>query len=70
MAEYNCKEHYIGDMHFRVDGDSLKKILPRSVGALTYLNVKKEQMFGTGVLISKDLILTAAHNLYDKVENR
>ena len=34
--------------------------------ALTFLNVHKKLGAGSGVLISRDIILTAAHNLYEK----
>jgi V8-like Glu-specific endopeptidase len=38
----------------------------QSIGGFTFINVKKESSAGSGVLISRNLVLTAAHNLYDK----
>jgi V8-like Glu-specific endopeptidase len=40
----------------------------RSIGALTSLNKNKNPTRGTAVLISPNLILTVAHNIYDKVK--
>jgi hypothetical protein len=37
----------------------------RSIGALTFLNKSKLPRVGSGVLISKNLVLTVAHNIYD-----
>ena len=44
----------------------LKELLHRSVGALTFLNLHKQLQAGSGVLISRDIVLTAAHNPYAK----
>jgi V8-like Glu-specific endopeptidase len=38
-------------------------------GAFTFININKDPSAGSGVLISRNLVLTAAHNLYDK-ENK
>ncbi len=38
----------------------------RSIGAFTFLNKYKNPNAGSGVLISKNLVLTVAHNIYDK----
>lgn len=40
--------------------------LHRSIGALVFLNRNKQRSVGSGTLISNDLILTAAHNIYDQ----
>ena len=34
--------------------------------ALTFLNAHKAISAGSGVLVSRDIILTAAHNIFDK----
>ena len=55
-----------------INGNTLKEVLHRSVGALTFLNRNKQFKAGSGVLISRDTILTAAHNIFDqmcRVEN-
>lgn len=49
-----------------INGNLLKEILHRSVGAITFLNKYKKFATGSGVLISRNIILTAAHNFYDK----
>lgn len=38
----------------------------QSIGALTSLNSMKQACVGSGVLVSPNLILTSAHNIYDK----
>jgi V8-like Glu-specific endopeptidase len=44
----------------------MRLIKYRSIGALTFFNKKKQPGCGSGVLISNNLVLTAAHNIYDK----
>lgn len=39
----------------------------RSIGGMTFLTKLKQMGMGSGVLISKNLFLTAAHNIYDKL---
>jgi hypothetical protein len=51
---------------FPISKQDLKSILHRSIGAITFLNGMKQLTMGSGVLISPDLVLTVAHNLYDK----
>jgi V8-like Glu-specific endopeptidase len=41
----------------------------RSIGAITFLTKKKRFAVGSGILISKNIVLTAAHNIYDKDYN-
>jgi V8-like Glu-specific endopeptidase len=41
-------------------------MIHQSIGGFTFSNVNKDSSAGSGVLISKNLVLTAAHNLYDK----
>jgi V8-like Glu-specific endopeptidase len=44
----------------------MKQIIHRSIGALCFQTHNKKLAAGSGLLISKDLILTAAHNIFDK----
>jgi V8-like Glu-specific endopeptidase len=44
----------------------MRSVSHRSIGALTFQHGQTWRCAGTGVLISKDLVLTAAHNIYDK----
>lgn len=39
----------------------------RSIGGMHFLTSNKKTCVGTGVLISKDLLLTAAHNIYNNI---
>jgi V8-like Glu-specific endopeptidase len=34
--------------------------------AMTFTNRAKKSFAGSGVLLSRNIVLTAAHNLYDK----
>jgi hypothetical protein len=51
---------------FPVSPADLASLLHRSIGALTFLNKKMQICAGTGTLISRDLVLTVAHNIFDK----
>jgi V8-like Glu-specific endopeptidase len=44
-------------------------LLHRSIGAITFLNKNKQLGMGSGVLISPNLVLTVAHNIYDRAYN-
>ena len=52
-----------------INGDLLKYVLHRSIGALTFINKYKQPRAGSGVLITRDTLLTAAHNIFDRQEN-
>jgi V8-like Glu-specific endopeptidase len=56
MKEYPflIKKEYINTVHHR------------SIGSITFMNGKGRLGAGSGVLISKNLFFTAAHNIYDK----
>lgn len=49
-----------------IDPKDINKLTHRSIGAIQGLNNNHDKFRGTGVLISKDLVLTVAHNLYDR----
>ena len=38
----------------------------RSIGALIFLNTDGQMGFGSAVLISENLVLTAAHNVFNR----
>ena len=44
----------------------MDKQLHRHIGVITSLNKYKIPLHGTSILISPDLVLTCAHNIYDK----
>jgi V8-like Glu-specific endopeptidase len=44
----------------------MKSVQHRSIGALIFYIKNKGPGCGSGVIVSKNLVLTAAHNIYDK----
>jgi hypothetical protein len=44
----------------------MPSILHRSIGAFRFFNHNLRVFGGSGVLLSKNIVLTVAHNLYDK----
>ena len=57
------------DLYCIDDGEKLKELLHRSVGALTFSH-HNLRGFGSGVLISPDTVLTAAHNIYERKDRQ
>ena len=50
---------------FKIENEQLHELMHhRSIGALTILDRHKHFGVGSGVLLSRDLVLTAAHNIY------
>ena len=51
-----------------MENDKGKSRLHQSICAIRFASIKKSAKygFGSGVLISKDVVLTVAHNVYDK----
>jgi hypothetical protein len=49
-----------------IDSSYLHTLIHRSIGCLTFLDGTKRMGVGTGTVIAPDLVLTAAHNFYDK----
>jgi hypothetical protein len=60
------KKIYQSEVFCLKDELTLKTLMHRSIGAIKFSNPFKKSFGGSGVLISKDLILTAAHNLFDR----
>jgi V8-like Glu-specific endopeptidase len=56
-------------MLFQVTDEYFDSIIHRSIGALTFRDCFNRPAIGSATIISKDLILTAAHNIYDKDRN-
>lgn len=54
---------------FKISEEDLELKLHRSIGALMFSDKNGNSSAGTGVLISKDIVLTSAHNIFDKKEN-
>lgn len=54
---------------FKISGEDVELKLHRSIGALMFSDKNGKQAAGTGVLISKDIVLTSAHNIFDKKGN-
>jgi V8-like Glu-specific endopeptidase len=47
----------------------MNELMHKNIGAITFKHPHKNpQGFGTGFLISENLVLTCAHNLYDRAE--
>jgi V8-like Glu-specific endopeptidase len=52
---------------FLIDEEEFSNgVVHRSIGAMTYRNMNKQLGTGSGVLISENLVLTTAHNIYDR----
>ncbi len=51
---------------FPITGNALRMLPNSCIGALTFKNKMKKSGKGTGVAISPNLILTVAHNIYDR----
>jgi hypothetical protein len=66
IPDFNNEKLVKNESLFPIDKDELKTLLHRSIGALTSLDTKKQLCLGSGVAISRNLVLTAAHNIYDK----
>lgn len=49
-----------------MDDENERKLLHRSLRALTFIDKDEQIGFGNAVQISKDIILTAAHNIYNR----
>jgi V8-like Glu-specific endopeptidase len=49
-----------------IGSEHLKTVMHRSIGALIFYNSRQQLCVGSGVAISPNLVLTAAHNVYDK----
>lgn len=63
--EFFYESIFSNEEPFQIDPKKLNELLHRSIGALTFLNKNKRLIAGTGALISKDTILTCAHNIFD-----
>jgi hypothetical protein len=49
-----------------VEPHLLASIFHRSIGAFKFQNQNFQDVAGSGMLISKNIVLTAAHNLFNK----
>jgi V8-like Glu-specific endopeptidase len=58
----------VGDKRdlFAITGQALNTLPHSCIGALTFVNKVKKVCKGTAVAISPNLLLTVAHNIYDR----
>ena len=50
-----------------VKAEEMKELMHKSIGSITFNHPHKNPMgLGTGFLISENLVLTSAHNIYDR----
>ena len=57
----------LNEQLFCIDQEQLlKTVIHGSIGAITYRNKKYWSGVGSCVLISKNLVLTSAHNIYNR----
>ena len=60
-----CDEVMCADPLYKVPEERMGEPKFRHIGALRFRNNKiKSQLFGSGCLISSNLVLTAAHNIF------
>lgn len=64
--DYKDEKHIRNEDLFQVPSEQLCSLIHRSIGAITFLNPGKLMEVGSGVAISRDLVLTVAHNVYDR----
>jgi V8-like Glu-specific endopeptidase len=70
MEERDTEEKKVRNEElFKVGSRDSKNILHRSIVAITLLTNHKQFAVGSGFLISPNLVLTVAHNFYDKNYN-
>jgi V8-like Glu-specific endopeptidase len=70
MTERDTEEKKVlNEEPFKVDSNDLKNTLHLCIVAITFLTHHKQLGVGSGILISSNLVLTVAHNFYDKNYN-
>lgn len=52
-----------------INEETFKETLHRSVGVLTFLNKQNKLEMGSGVIISRDVVLTSAHHIFERLTN-
>lgn len=62
--QYVNEDIFCGDVLGKIPKNRMGEKKYRNIGALKLNNTKLGPGFGSGVLISRDLVLTAAHNVY------
>ena len=67
VAEKHCNEaNFYNDILEEIDENKMKDQLHRHIGLITFTSAFEDKMGnGTGILISPNLVLTVAHNVYN-----
>ena len=66
VHDYMDEDVFFGDKLAEISKEQMKDQKYRNIGALELNHFKYGKGHGSGVLISRDLVLTAAHNVFNR----